>query len=178
MAYQSIGYDKKNNTMHVWDDELGHQKFTFQPYAYLPYDNGDYISLDGTRLSKIAGNHKDNPKSYESDLGEETRTLIDLYFENDSVSKNHRELFFDIETARDENGYSTPAEARLQITSIAYYDKAGNNMLVLLLDEHRRLEYDSFSTNKYTVRIFDTERDMLTAFLPRYSIQSHHPHLS
>ena len=28
--YQSIGYDKKNNIMHVWDDELGHQKFPFQ----------------------------------------------------------------------------------------------------------------------------------------------------
>ena len=27
--YQAIGYDKKSNTMHVWDDELGYQKFNF-----------------------------------------------------------------------------------------------------------------------------------------------------
>jgi hypothetical protein len=31
MAYQSIGYDKKNGIMHVWDDELGHKKFPFKP---------------------------------------------------------------------------------------------------------------------------------------------------
>ncbi len=51
--YQAIGYDKKNNIMHVWDDELGHQRFPFQPYAYLPADNGDYMSLDGTRLLEL-----------------------------------------------------------------------------------------------------------------------------
>ncbi len=49
--YQAIGYDKKNNIMHVWDDELGHQKFPFQPYAYLPAADGDYQSLDGTKLT-------------------------------------------------------------------------------------------------------------------------------
>jgi hypothetical protein len=41
MGYQAIGYDKKSGTMHVWDDELGHQKFPFKPYAYLPDDNGN-----------------------------------------------------------------------------------------------------------------------------------------
>ena len=46
MAYQSIAYDKKSGTMHVWDDELGHQKFPFKAYAYLPDDNGKYKSLD------------------------------------------------------------------------------------------------------------------------------------
>jgi len=47
--YQAVGYDKKNGTMHVWDDELGHQKFPFKPYAYLPAENGQYVSLDGCR---------------------------------------------------------------------------------------------------------------------------------
>ena len=80
MAYQSIGYDKKNGIMHIWDDELGHQKFPFKPYGYLPSPNGQYQSLDGTRLEKVMGNCRDNPKSYESDLNEEVRTLIDLLF--------------------------------------------------------------------------------------------------
>ena len=40
--YQAIGYDKKSNTMHVWDDELGYQKFNFKPYAYLPAVTGKY----------------------------------------------------------------------------------------------------------------------------------------
>ena len=51
--YQAVGYDKKSNTMHVWDDELGHQKFNFKPYAYLPAVTGKYQSLDGTKLKDI-----------------------------------------------------------------------------------------------------------------------------
>jgi hypothetical protein len=30
MGYQAIGYDKKSGIIHVWDDELGHQKVPFQ----------------------------------------------------------------------------------------------------------------------------------------------------
>ena len=86
--YQSIGYDKKNGIMHVWDDELGHQKFPFQPYGYLPNTTGQYQSLDGTRLDRVSGNHRDNPKSYESDLNEEVRTLIDLYLNQMSHQKD------------------------------------------------------------------------------------------
>jgi DNA polymerase elongation subunit (family B) len=163
--FQGIGYDKKNNVMHVWDDELGHQKFTFQPYAYLPNDNGNYISLDGAKLTKVAGNHKDNRTAYESDLGEEMRTLIDLYYESDEPSKGHRDFFFDIESERDENGYSTPQDARLRITSIAYYDKAKNDRRVLLLDEERRIDSKGFKADEYEVEIFRTEADMLTRFI-------------
>ena len=57
MAYQAIGYDKRKGIMHVWDDQLGHQKFPFKPYGYLPNSNGAYQSLDGTRLDKVPGNH-------------------------------------------------------------------------------------------------------------------------
>ena len=155
--------------MHVWDDELGHQKFTFQPYAYLPDSQGDFQSLDGTRLSWAAGNHKDNPKAYESDLNEEVRTLIDLYYESDEPSKGHRDFFFDIESERDENGYSTPEEARLRITSIAYFDKAGNDRRVLVLDEERRIDSKGFKTDDYEVEIFRSEADMLTRFINAFA---------
>jgi DNA polymerase elongation subunit (family B) len=163
--YQSIGYDKKNNIMHVWDDELGHQKFPFQPYAYLPNDQGECQSLDGAILTRVPGNHKDNRNAYESDLNEELRTLIDLYYESDTPSKGQRDFFFDIESERDENGYSTPEEARLRITSIAYYDKAGQDRRVLLLDEERRIDSKGFKTDDYAVEIFRSEADMLTRFI-------------
>ena len=155
--------------MHVWDDELGHQKFPFQPYAYLPDSEGDFQSLDGVRLTQVAGNHKDNPKAYESDINEEIRTLIDLYYESDVPSKGHRELFFDIESERDENGYSTPTDARLRITSIAYYDKAGNDRRVLLLDEECRIDSKGFKTDEYEVEIFRSEADMLTRFINAFA---------
>jgi DNA polymerase elongation subunit (family B) len=160
--YQNIAYDKKTSTMHVWDDEVGHQKFLFKPYAYLPDANGDCRSLDGAILSKVAGNHKDNPKAYESDLNEEVRTLIDLYYESDAPSRGHRDFFFDIESERDENGYSTPEEARIRITSIAYHDKAGKRKGVLLLDAEKRLTQKVSVEN---VEVFDTEANMLMRFI-------------
>jgi DNA polymerase elongation subunit (family B) len=165
MAYQAIGYDKKNGIMHIWDDELGHNKFAFQPYGYLPNENGDYQSLDGTRLSKVPGNHRDNPKSYESDLNEEVRTLIDLYFESDEPSKGHRDFFFDIETAKDENGYSTIDDVRTAITSIAYYDKAGKDRRVLILDEKGRIKDHEIQGDGYVLEIFRDEKDLLTRFI-------------
>ena len=89
--------------------------------------------------------------------------------ESDLVSKGHRDFFFDIEVERDEDGYSTPDEARSRITSIAYYDKAGRTMKVLLLDEARRVKHDSFSTNKYDVEIFDSEATMLMRFINAFA---------
>lgn len=165
MAYQAINYDKKNNIVHIWDDEVGHQRILFKPYAYLPDPTGEFMSLDGTMLSKVPGNHKDNPAAYESDLSVELRTLIDLYYESDAPSKGHRDFFFDIESERDENGYSTPQEARLRITSIAYYDKAGRDRRVLVLDESNRLKSAGFEDTDYTVEIFKSEADMLTRFI-------------
>ena len=167
--YQAIGYDKKSNTMHVWDDELGYQKFNFKPYAYLPAVTGKYQSLDGTKLKRVTGNHKDNPNAYESDLNEEVRTLIDLYYESDLVSTSHRDFFFDIEVERDENGYSTPAEARNKITSIAYHDKLGKDRRVLVLDEEHRLSQNVIHGDDYTVEVFDNEANLLTKFINYFS---------
>ena len=167
--YQSIGYDRKNGIMHVWDDEIGHQKFPFQPYAYLPAADGDYQSLDGTKLTRVAGNHKDNPKSYESDINEEVRTLIDLYYDSDMVSKGHRDFFFDIETAKDENGYSTIQDVRTAITSIAYYDKIGKDRRVLILDEQNRIKETEIQGDGYVLEIFRDEKDLLTRFINKFA---------
>ena len=169
MAYQSIGYDKPAGIMHVWDDELGHQKFPFTPYGYLPNDNGQYQTLDGVRLEKVPGNHRDNAKAYESDLNEEVRTLIDLYYENDTVSKGHRYFYFDIETAKDENGYSTIEDVRTSITSIAYYDKTGNDRRVLILDERNRIKDSTIQGDGYVLEIFRSEKDLLTRFINAFA---------
>ena len=167
--YQAIGFDRKNNIMHVFDDEVGHQKFPFQPYAYLPAADGDYQSLDGTKLTRVAGNHKDNPKSYESDINEEVRTLIDLYYDSDLVSKGHRDFFFDIETAKDENGYSTIQDTRTAITSIAYYDKTGKDRRVLILDEQNRIKETEIQGDGYVLEIFRDEKDLLTRFINKFA---------
>ena len=48
-----------------------------------------------SKLKKVSGNHKDDRNAYESDLNEEVRTLIDLYYESDLVSTGHADFFFD-----------------------------------------------------------------------------------
>ena len=169
MAYQAVGYDKRAGIMHVWDDELGHQKFPFQSYGYLPSETGQYKTLDGVRLDKVPGNHRDNPEAYESDLNEEVRTLIDLYYEDDTVSKGHRDFFFDIETAKDADGYSTIEDVRTAITSIAYYDKSGNDRRVLILDERKRIKDSVIQGDGYTLEIFRSEKDLLTRFINAFA---------
>jgi len=167
--YQNIAYHKRTNTMHVWDDKLGHQTFEFKPYGYLPDPSGEYIALNGTKLSKTPGNHKDNSDAYESDLNEEVRTLIDLYYESDLVSIGHSDFFFDIETAKDVDGYSTPEDVRTEITSIAYYDKVGKDRRVLVLDKQKRLQDDIIYGDNYTVEVFDNEANLLIKFINYFS---------
>ena len=167
--YTGIGYDKKNGIIHIWDDELGHQQFPFKPYGYLPDDNGQFHSLDGIRLKKVPGNHRDNHKSFESDLNEEVRTLIDLYYESDEPSKGHRDFFFDIETAKDENGYSTIDDVRTAITSIAYFDKASKDRRVLILDELGRIKETEIQGENYVLEIFRTEKALLTRFINKFA---------
>jgi len=165
MAYQNIGYHKKTNLIHVWDDQEGYQAFEFKPYGYLPDPSGEYQALDGTRLKRVNSNLKDNSKSYESDLNEEVRTLIDLYYDSDTVSTGHRDFFFDIESARDEQGYGTTQDVRTKITSIAYHDKLNKDRRVLVLDERKVIKDHLIESSNYTIEIFDTESELLTRFL-------------
>ena len=164
--FQNIHYDGKEDQIHIWDDELGYQKFKFQPYGYLPNQNGAYQALDGTRVDRVSGVLKDNPNSYESDLNAETRTLIDLYYESDVPSKGHRNFFFDIEVDISQK-LPTPEEADCKITSIAYLDKITGDREVLVLDEKRRLTKKL--DTKYSVRVFSDERDLLTYFINKFA---------
>jgi DNA polymerase elongation subunit (family B) len=163
--YQAINYHRKTNTIHVWDDTEGYHTFPFKPYGYMPDPNGDYVALNGTRLKRVDENLKDNPKSYESDLNESVRTLIDLYFDSDTVSTGHRELFFDIESERDEIGYGNTENLRTKITSIAYHDKVGKDRRVLVLDERKVIKETNIQADTYAVEIFRTESDLLTRFI-------------
>jgi len=163
--YQAINYHRKTNTIHIWDDEIGYQTFQFKPYAYIPDTTGDYQSLNGTRLNRVEGNHKDNPNAYESDLNESVRTLIDLYYDSDLASNGHRELFFDIESERDELGYGNTTNVRTKITSIAYHDKVGKDRRVLVLDELKVIKDTNIQTDTYSIEVFRSESDLLTRFI-------------
>ena len=51
--YQAVAYQKRTNTVHIWDDQKGHVQIKYKPYAYAKNPHGQHVALDGTRLSKV-----------------------------------------------------------------------------------------------------------------------------
>jgi DNA polymerase elongation subunit (family B) len=168
MAYQNISYQKNKNLIHVWDDKKGHLQFPFKKYAYKRSSNGRQVALDGTKVDKVTEwDEADIQRGliYESDINPETRTLIDLYYESDDASVGHRELFFDIEVST-EGGFSSAEEAWQPLTSIAFYDKAGDQKVVIIVDKEQLLS----SQNKEGVILesVQTEFELISTFLRYY----------
>ena len=38
--YQAVAYQRRNNTVHIWDDVKGHVKIKYKPYAYAKNPSG------------------------------------------------------------------------------------------------------------------------------------------
>ena len=101
---------------------------------YLPTDIVQQLSLTHNNLDPalcIAA-WQGSIHSLHQAINEQNKHLI-------LRSHSHVDFFFDIETAKDEQGYSTPEDTRTEITSIAYYDKIGKDRRVLVLDKQNRL---------------------------------------
>ena len=134
----------------MWDDEDGYHHFDFPDYAYVRNEYGNYETMWGDPVMKIPKKNlgyskKEELRStygedaiHESDVPIETRILVDLYDENE-ISGDHRRFFYDIEVSS-EDGFPDPHEARQKITSLAYFDEAGERKTVLILDEGGELE--------------------------------------
>ena len=53
--YQNIHIKRgtKAHEIHIWDDQIGYQQFSFKPYAYIKSKAGTYQSLYGDKLKKV-----------------------------------------------------------------------------------------------------------------------------
>lgn len=165
--YKNIYYHKKTNTIHLWDDEKKYMHFPYQKYAYKKDSSGNYVSLFGHKLKKVNSWDKtdlENDLIFESDINPETRTLIDLYYSDDVVSKNINILFIDIEVDG-ENGYSEAKDAKNEITAITIYDKTKKEKNSFIVNNSETLI--SFSTD-CNIHEFQTEKDLLKGFLVVY----------
>lgn len=175
--YQSVFHNKKDNFIHLWDDETGYEKFQFEKYAYLVDKNGSFITMDDVKVSKVKNWNKDAEKQglvYEYDVPILTRVLVDRYFQSDEVSKNHRIMFLDIEVAK-EGRYSTAREAANTITSISYYLK-DTGYVCLLLDKNGKLESGKRKIHttgnkeiEINLQVFRNEKLMLTTFVSQFA---------
>ena len=171
MTYQNIfierGEGYGNDTVHLWDDELGYKTIPYNKfdYAYKPDRSGQFISMTGVRLAKVKRYKRDDPSLFESDLPQETRVLTDLYLNEDDPSKGHKTMFFDIEVSM-KNGVPNIENPNNEITSIAVYDSITQEYSVLVLDTagvQPSREYDNVKVIMYT-----SELDLLYGFLDLY----------
>ena len=169
--YQSIYIERGegfgNDTVHLWDDEMGYRTIPFKnfDYAYKPDNSGNHISMTGVRLAKTKRYRRDDPSLFESDLPPETRILTDLYLNEDNVSTGHKVMFFDIEVSM-ENGIPNIEEPNNEVTSIAYYDAAIDEYHVLVIDKEGT--HASYTKDNVVVDFYENELDLLYAFLDQY----------
>lgn len=163
--YQNIFHDKSKNCVYVWDDQhtepliISADKFR---YAYKKCDNGSYVSMYGDKLEKVENVLHPDPNLLESDVPIDTRTLIDLYPNEDEPSINHRILFYDIETSS-EGGFPNVEIADKEITAIAVYSVFHKKYTAFILDKEQLLT-DTLS-DECDIYSCLTEKDLLLRFL-------------
>jgi len=172
--YQNIYYEAKKKTVHIWDDRKGYFKIPYQRYGYVKDPNGKYVTLFGQRCRKttdLEGHKRDNV--YESDVTVTTRTLIDMYLQDDTPSTGIKICTFDIEIVKDEDhGYSTVQEANNVINSIALYDHQADEKHVIILDSE--LKVKPRKIDNVEIYVVPSERLLLERFYSIYNTISPH----
>ena len=163
--YQNIFIDKKENIIHLWDDEKGYVTFPFRHYAYRKSPNGIYRSIYGDKLEKIYNFNPRDPSLFESDVPTETRILIDAYEDSDEPSKGHRVVTIDIEVSS-EGGFPVIEEGDKEITAIAIHDDATKKYTVFILDKEMKIK-DSDNDN-VEIKSFDNEESLLMHFFTKW----------
>ena len=163
--YQAISYHKRTNKVHIWDDVKGHYTINYKPYAYRKVSYGNMVALDGQSVQRVENPDREERGLYEADINPEMRTLIDEYTDSDESSTGHRTLFIDIEVDISLS-FSTPEEAKNEVTSIAIYDEAADQRHVWILDKDQVVE--NVSKPGYEVVSCQDEHTLLQKFLYQY----------
>ena len=150
--------------IHLWSDEGGYEKIEWEYPAYREDSNGEYTGLNGEKLSKTTRWDKYDQGLHFHDIRPYQRFLIDKYGDDDTPSKTHREVFFDIEIEM--GGALTEdyiKKAPKPVTSIAWWDKQIDEWSIVILDKKGDLQEKQEGNRKiYPVR---TEQDLLEYFL-------------
>ena len=163
--YQNIWCEKRGGNqveVHLWDDVAGYQNFIFKNYAYIRDGGGQYRSIYGDKLKKVTYWTEQDFKTgrvFESDIPLDTRILLDRYESSDEPSKDHRELFFDIEVEVTD-GFPEPTKAKNKVTSIAMYTKHDEKYRVYVLGKGKDNIKDDVD-----IRFYSTESELLKEFL-------------
>jgi DNA polymerase elongation subunit (family B) len=165
-VYQAVYYDREEKQYYLRDDRWdGFKTFQYWPTVYHPDPDGEFETLEGTRVSptKKMDNWKD-PKYFEKDVDRVTRLLVDYYYESDDTPKFHNTIYLDIEC--EIAGALTPSNIKNpqgKITSIALYDTNSKKYYCLILDKSGKIK-ETGSDKKHIIP-YSSEKDLLNGFL-------------
>jgi len=163
--YKNIYYQREKNLVHLWDSVRGYTTFPYTRYAYEKSLNGSFTSIHGDKLEKIYKFKKDDPDLFESDVPETTRVLVDMYTNSDESTHPVTVFTFDIECEM-ESGLPDVKVASNELTSIALYDNASKEYVVLVMDKAGTMFEKR--TEKALVIPFRTEEELCLKFLELY----------
>lgn len=170
--YKNIFYDRGEKIVHLWDDEAGHKKIKPWKYGYgfivCDEDTG-WKNLHGQNVKRVDKKWDYEPSElYESDVKTEYRILLDEYLNKISYPKNLNILFFDIETEKTEDGYSTTENPIGKITAITMKNQRSKDGYVIVLDESKTLKNPPIGILNYELIVCDNEEDLLLYFFKLY----------
>jgi len=175
--YLNVYYDRRQNTMHLWDDERGYSKSKYQPYCYLISDKSEarYKSLFGDKLQKMEFNtiremkdFKENwgESVFESDLKPEIRFLIDKYYKEDRSLPEAHVGFFDIELdiGREPSGFPDVKAAKFPINAVTVYSTKFKTYFVMAVKPDADARVKPFGKD-VNLMLFDKESELLQSFM-------------
>jgi DNA polymerase elongation subunit (family B) len=167
--YQALYYSREERQYYLRDDRFnGFKTLQYWPTYYLPDEDGEYTTLEGTRVSPVKKmNDWKDTRYFEKDVDKITRFLVDHYYETDDVPKTHNVVFLDIECeilgALTEDSIK---QALAKITAVALYDNNSKKYFCLVLDEGKTI--DSIKDENKEVIPYATEKDLLNGFLDKW----------
>ena len=167
--YQAVYYDRNERQYYLKDDRwTGFKSFQHWPTLYEADPNGEFETLEGTKVSPIRkmDDWKD-PKYFEKDVDKITRLLVDQYYETDDTPKTHNIVYLDIECviagALTEEYIKDP---KGEITAIALYDHNSKKYFCLVLDKTSKMS--KAESEDKIIMPYPSEKELLNGFLDKW----------
>lgn len=167
--YQALYHDKEERQYYLRDDRWdGFKTIQYWPTFYQPDPDGDFETLEGTKVSptRKMDDWKDN-KYFEKDVDKITRFLVDHYYETDDTPKSHNIIYLDIECvvagALTEENIKDP---KGEITAVALYDHNSKKYFCLVLDKESKMS--KAESEGKVIMPYPSEKELLSGFLDKW----------
>lgn len=166
------GEDWFTFNMHLWDDN-GYRIEEFKNFAFIecPEKDSTHRGTNGEFLKRIDRWGRDTQGLHYSDHNQNNihiKYLVEKYGTDDTTSKSHIELFFDIEIEM--GGELTPEyikKAPKPLTSIAWWDKQGDQWKLVIVDKENNLQPFTDEEGREVIPV-KSEQDLISLFLTEY----------